>query len=229
MSVALTWFGHNTWLVESGGHKLLIDPFFNDNPKSPVNADEVEADFIAVSHGHFDHTADAASIAKRTGAKVLAAFEIAGWLQKQGVDEANCIGMNTGGGIDMPFGRLQLTIAHHSSSLPDGSYGGSACGILLETGGKRIYFACDTALFVEMKLLGAAGIDLAVVPIGDLYTMGPRDSVEAVKLVSPKRVAPCHYGTWPPIEQDAQAWANQVRLHTAAEPVVPVVGQKFSV
>lgn len=229
MPIELTWYGHNTWLLETGSHKLLIDPFFSDNPKSPLKADEVEADFIVLSHGHFDHVADAAPIAKRTGAKVLAVFEIAGWLQKQGVDEAQCIGMNTGGGIDMPFGRLQMTIAHHSSSLPDGSYGGLASGLLIETGGKRLYFACDTALFLEMKLIGAAGIDLAVLPIGDLYTMGPRESVEAVNLLNPIHVAPCHYGTWPPIEQDAEAWANQVRQHSAAEPIVPEVGKKFTV
>jgi L-ascorbate metabolism protein UlaG (beta-lactamase superfamily) len=102
-----------------------------------------------------------------------------------------------------------------------------ACGILLELAGKRIYFACDTALFLDMKLIGLAGLDLAVLPIGDLYTMGPDDSIEAVKFLAPKRVTPSHYNTWPPIEQDAQAWAASVRRQTAAEPIVLKPGESF--
>ncbi len=228
MPARITWLGHNTWTVQSSGHKLLIDPFLDDNPAANVSSADVEADFILVSHGHFDHVADAAAIAQRTGAKVLANFEVANWLQRQGVPEEQCIGMNPGGGVDQPFGRLKMTVAHHSSSMPDGSYGGVACGLLLELDQQRLYFACDTALFLDMRLIGAAGLDLAVLPIGDLYTMGPGDSVEAAKLLNPRLVAPCHYNTWPPIEQDAESWAKQVRQHTAAEPIVPIVGQAFS-
>lgn len=225
MSLQLTWYGHNTWSLVSGKHTLLIDPFLDDNPACPIKADEVETDFILISHGHFDHVADAASIAKRTGAVVLACFEICNWLQAQGVAEEQCIGMNTGGGVDQPFGRLKMTLAHHSSSLPDGSYGGAAGGLLLEIDGQRLYFACDTALFLDMRLTAVGGLDLAVLPIGDLFTMGPADSLEAIKLLNPRRVAPCHYNTWPPIEQDAQAWATQVRQHTAAEAIVPFIGE----
>jgi L-ascorbate metabolism protein UlaG (beta-lactamase superfamily) len=122
---------------------------------------------------------------------------------------------------------MKLTIAHHSSSMPDGSYGGVPCGILLELDGKRLYFAGDTALFLDMKLIGMGGLDLAVLPIGDLYTMGPEDSVEAIKFLAPKRVAPCHYNTWPPIEQDADAWAASVKRQTAADPVVLKPGESF--
>jgi L-ascorbate metabolism protein UlaG (beta-lactamase superfamily) len=124
---------------------------------------------------------------------------------------------------------MKLTLAHHSSSMPDGSYGGVASGILLELDGKRLYFAGDTALFLDMKLIGMGGLDLAVLPIGDLYTMGPDDSVEAVKFLSPKRVAPCHYNTWPAIEQDPQAWAARVKRETAAEPIVVKPGESFKV
>lgn len=229
MTAHLTWYGHSTWLLELDSHKILIDPFLDDNPKAPIKADQVEADFIVVSHGHFDHVADAVAVAQRTDATVLANFEVGNWLKAQGVAEEKVIGMNPGGGVDQPFGRLQLTIAHHSSSMPDGSYGGVACGLVFEAGEKRLYFACDTALFLDMKLIAAGGLDLAVLPIGDLFTMGPADAVEATRMLAPRRVAPCHYGTWPPIEQDAAAWAEQVRRNTGSEPIVPVVGERFAV
>jgi L-ascorbate metabolism protein UlaG (beta-lactamase superfamily) len=159
---------------------------------------------------------------------VLAAFEIATWLGRQGVDEAKLVGMNQGGGVDMPFGRATQTVAFHSSSLPDGSYAGAAAGWLLELLGKRLYFACDTALFGDMQRIGAAGLDLAVLPIGDRFTMGPADSIEATRLLLPAKVAPCHYNTWPPIAQDAEAWAEDIRRQTTAEPVVLEPGESFA-
>jgi len=220
MSTKLTWLGHSTFTIETGEHRLLIDPFLNDNPAAPVKSDEVEADFILLTHAHFDHVADAASIAQRTGATVVANFEVSEWIKKQGVAVEKAIGMNPGGGVDLPFGRAKMTIAHHSSSLPDGSYGGVAGGFLLSLEGATIYIAGDTALFLDMKLIGVGGIDLAVLPIGDLFTMGPADSIDAIKMLSPQRVVPCHYNTWPPIEQDAAAWAKSVERETAAEPVV---------
>ena len=220
MSVKITWYGHNCWLLESGSHRLLIDPFLDESPTAPIKAADAEADFLLVSHGHFDHIADAAAIAKRTGALVMANFEVGEWLKGQGVDGVKVVGMNPGGGCDQPFGRITMTLAHHSSSFPDGSYAGVACGLLIETGEKRLYFACDTALFLDMKLIAIEKLDLAVLPIGDLFTMGPEDSIEAIKLLTPDRVLPCHYNTWPPIEQDVRHWAEQVRIHTAAEPVV---------
>lgn len=227
MATELTWLGHGSWAIEIDGHKVLLDPFFNESPTAPVKAEEVEADHILVSHGHFDHVADVASIANRTGATVVAIFEIAEWFSKNhGVQST--IGMNLGGGVDLPFGRVKLTLAHHSSQLPDGSNGGNPGGFLITTSDAAIYFACDTALFHDMKLIGEAGVDLAVLPIGDLFTMGPDDSVEAIKLINPKRVAPAHYNTWPPIEQDAAAWAEKVRGETSAEPVVLEPGEKIS-
>ncbi|MEX0679017.1 MAG: metal-dependent hydrolase [Pirellulales bacterium] len=218
MATTLRWLGHGCWSVDTEGQAILIDPFLNDSPTAPVKADAVKADFVLVSHGHFDHVADAAAVANRTGATVVANYEICQWLSKQGVKSTQP--MNLGGGIDLPFGRVKLTIAHHSSVLPDGTYGGNPNGFLLTLSNKKIYFSCDTALFYDMKLIGAAGLDLAVLPIGDRFTMGPADALEAVKLLEPKRVVPSHYNTWPPIEQDAKAWAARVKAETKAEPIV---------
>lgn len=219
MPTLLTWLGHGSWLIESGGKSILLDPFLDDNPSAPVKAPDVAADFILVSHGHFDHVADAASTANRTGAQVVAIHEIAEWLGSQH-DVKDAVGMNIGGGVDLEFGRVKMTLAHHSSRLPDGSNGGSPGGFLLTLADGRVYFACDTGLFYDMKLIGAAGVDLAVLPIGDLFTMGPDDALEAVKLIEPQRVVPDHYNTWPPIEQDPNAWAERVRSETSAEPIV---------
>lgn len=226
MPLEITWLGHSTFSITTGEHTLLVDPFLDDSPVAPVKAEAVEADFILLTHGHFDHVADSVPIAKRTKATVIANFEICEWLKGQGIAEEKVVPLNTGGGCDQPFGRITMTLAHHSSSLPDGSYGGTAGGFLLELDGKRVYFAGDTSLFLDMKLIGLGGLDLAVLPIGDQFTMGPDDSVEAVKFLAAKQVMPCHYKTWPPIEQDAQAWAEKVREQTAAEPIVLQPGEK---
>jgi L-ascorbate metabolism protein UlaG (beta-lactamase superfamily) len=218
MATTVRWLGHACFLVSTGGKTVLVDPFLNDSPTAPIKADGVKPDFILVSHGHFDHVADAASIAKRAGAPIVANFEICEWFGKQGVTKT--VAMNLGGNVDLPFGRVKMTLAHHTSMLPDGSNGGNPGGFLLTLADGRIYFACDTALFSDMKLIAAGGIDLAVLPIGDLFTMGPDDALEAVKLLKPGRVVPCHYNTWPPIAQDAAAWAARVKDETKTEPVV---------
>ena len=224
MSLTITWYGHSCFLLETEEHRLLVDPYLDDCPTASVSAAEVETDFILVTHGHFDHVTDAAPIAKRTGATVLANFEISEWLKKHGVNEERVVGMNPGGSVAQPFGRAKFTIAHHSSGLPDGSYGGTAGGFLLELPGARIYIAGDTALFLDMKLIGVGGLDLAILPIGDRFTMGPADSIEAIKFLNPKRVIPCHYNTWPEIGQDVDDWAEMVKRQTAAEPIVLNLG-----
>ncbi len=224
MSVELTWLGHACWLVKSGEHKLLVDPFLNDNPSAKLRADDLDVDFILITHGHFDHVADAASIARRCNATIIANYEIATWFsEKHQVQQT--LGMNIGGATKQAFGRVQMTLAFHSSQLPDGSYGGNPGGFVVETGLKRIYFAGDTALFGDMKLLGNKLLDAAIIPIGDLFTMGPEDSVQATQFLRPRVVLPSHYNTWPPIAQDAQAWAGIIRAQTPSQPLTPAVGE----
>ena len=176
---------------------------------------------------HFDHVADAAAIANRTGAVLCSCYEITEWFRTQH-EVANTLGMNLGGATEQPFGRVKMTNALHSSQLPDGSYGGNPAGFVLQLADGNVYFACDTALFSDMQLIGSIGLDVAVLPIGDLFTMGPEDAVQATRLLSPKRVAPAHYNTWPPIEQDAAAWAEQVRTQTDAEPILLEPGKSFT-
>ena len=227
MPTKVTWLGHATWLVNTGQHSIVVDPFLDDSPAAPLKSKDIAADFVLVSHGHFDHVADAAKIANRTGAMVISNYEICQWLAGQGVK--NTLGMNLGGSAPVAFGRVKLTLALHSSQLPDGAYGGNPAGFLLTlTSGPKIYFACDTGLFGDMKLIGAAGIDLAVLPIGDVFTMGPDDAVEATKFIAPRRVAASHYNTWPPIAQDGEQWAARIRKETKAEPIVLQPGETFT-
>ncbi len=222
MSIRLSWYGHATWLITvgaAGGQQILLDPFLTDSPTAPVKLNDLSVKTILISHGHFDHVADAAEIANRNDATVVANYEIATWFgKKHGVK--NTIGMNIGGQTELDFGNVKMTQAIHSSQLPDGSYGGNPAGFVLTIEGRKIYFACDTALFSDMQLIGNVGIDLAVLPIGDLFTMGIDDSIEAIKLIRPKQVLPTHYNTWPPIEQDANAWAKLVTAQTSAQPIV---------
>ena len=226
MTTTVTWLGHGSWSLKTAESSVLLDPFLDGSPTAPVKAADVEADYILVSHGHFDHVADVASIANRTAATVVAIHEIGQWFQdQQGVQ--NLVQMNLGGGVSLPFGHVKMTLAHHSSQLPDGSYGGNPAGFLLTLEEKKIYFACDTALFSDMQQIGEEGIDVAVLPIGDLFTMGPADAVKAVEWIRPQRVVPAHYNTWPPIEQDAQQWAEQVRQKTDAEPLILAPGESF--
>ena len=227
MAVRATWLGHSCFLIESAKAKVLIDPFLTGNPLAAVKADAVQADYILVSHGHGDHVGDAVAIAERTGATVIANFEIHKWLATQGVKNGHP--QHIGGGFNYPWGRVKLTIAHHGSALPDGSYGGNPCGFLLTIDDKTIYHACDTGLFYDMKLIGEEGIDLAILPIGDNFTMGPDDALRAVKLIQPRRVVPIHYNTFDLIKQDPQAWAARVEKETAAKVAVMKPGETIEV
>ncbi len=227
MTTKFIWYGHATLGLETGGFKLVIDPFFSGNPAATISAQQVKADYILVSHGHSDHVGDGIAIAKRTDATVIANYEIASWFGKQGIEKTH--GQHLGGGFKHPFGYLKLTLALHGSALPDGSDGGNPCGFLLTTNdGKKAYFAQDTGLFGDMKLIGEEGLDLAVIPIGDNYTMGPDDALRAVKMLAPKVVIPIHYNTWDLITQDADAWAKRVEKETKTKAVILKPGESFS-
>ena len=227
MSVRLTWYGHACFLIETDGTRLLTDPFFTGNSLAPVRADAVEADYILISHGHGDHVGDAVAIAKRTGATVISNFEIQNWLVAQGLENVHA--QHIGGGHDYPWGRVKLTIAHHGSALPDGSYGGNPVGFLFYVDGRKIYHACDTGLTYDMKLIGEEGIDLAMLPIGDNFTMGPDDALRAVKLIEPTQVIPIHYNTFELIKQDPHAWARRVESETSAGVIVMSPGQSLEI
>ena len=222
----ITWYGHATFGMQIDQYQLLVDPYFTQNPATPVTAQEVSADFILVTHGHFDHVGDSIEIAKRCGSLIIANAEIAGWIKNKGV-QAHA--QQIGGGYQHLFGYVKLTPALHGSKLPDGSYGGLAAGFLITTNDhKTIYLAGDTGIFSEMALLGEEGIDLAVLPIGDNYTMGPKDALRAVKMLQPKTVIPMHFNTWDLIAQDVDAWKQQVEsmTDTHCHPLKP--GESFS-
>ena len=224
MATRLCWLGHACLLLESDDKRVLIDPFLTGNPAASAKPDEVKADFILVSHGHEDHVGDTYTIAQRTGATVVSNYEISQWFQKKGLKKVH--GQQHGGGHGFPFGRVKLTLAFHGSALPDGSNGGNPAGFLISfNDGKKVYDAADTGLFGDMRLIGEEGIDLALLPIGDNFTMGPDDALRAVKLIQPKKVVPIHYNTWEVIAQDAAAWAERVRRETSAEPVVLKPGE----
>jgi L-ascorbate metabolism protein UlaG (beta-lactamase superfamily) len=223
----ITWHGHSTFSLKANGFDILIDPFFSGNPSAKTKAGEVAADFILLTHGHGDHVGDTLAIAKRTGAQVIGNFEVGNWIMAQGYD--NVHQQHIGGGFQHPFGHLKLTIAFHGSSMPDGSYGGMPAGLLITTEGKRIYIAGDTALYSDMALIGQGGLDLAVLPVGDNYTMGPEDSLAAVALLRPQAVLPCHYNTWPLLAVDIDDWQAKVRAQSDARPVVPSIDEAYTI
>jgi L-ascorbate metabolism protein UlaG (beta-lactamase superfamily) len=216
----VTYFGHSCFLVETARARLVLDPFFAGNPAGAVEPKNVPCDYVLISHGHEDHSGDALSLAQHHGATIVANYEIAEYFAAQG---AKTHGLNPGGGHDFPFGRVKLTLAHHTSSLGDPLapvYLGVACGLLISADGRRIYHAGDTALFLDMQLIGRGGLDLALLPIGDNFTMGPDDALEALALLRPKLCVPIHYNTWPVIAQDAAAFAR--RAAAAGHAVNPL-------
>ncbi len=223
----LTYYGHATWGLETRGTQILIDPFFTGNPQASATPADVRADFIILTHAHGDHYGDTVEIAKRTGAMLISNAEIVGYCEKQGVAKTHRL--HIGGGFGFPFGRVKLTIAHHGSSFPDGTYGGNPAGVLLEIEDRRIYNAGDTALFSDMTLIGQPALDVALLPIGDNFTMGPEDALAAARLLKARTVIPQHYNTWPVITQDPEAFKRRVEAGTESKVVVLKPGGTFTV
>jgi L-ascorbate metabolism protein UlaG (beta-lactamase superfamily) len=206
----LTYFGHSCFLLETATARLVFDPNLTDNPNCPpgVTVATLPCDYVLISHGHEDHCCDALALSRAHGATIVANYEISEYFRAQG---AKTHGLNPGGAWRFPFGRVKLTLARHSSSLGDPQapiYLGEACGVLVEADGKRLYHAGDTALFSDLQLVGRLGLDLALVPIGDNFTMGPEDALDALDLLKPRLAVPMHYNTWPLIAQDAAAFAR---------------------
>jgi len=198
-----TYYGQSTFMLEAGGKKLLFDPFISPNPAAKdIDIHSLKPDYILVSHGHGDHVADLLDIQKSSGAKVICIAEIAGWLGKHGVDDAH--GMNIGGGYNFDFGRVKMVNAVHSSTMPDGSAGGNPAGFVIWADGKVIYFAGDTALTYDMKLLADENLDWAYLPIGDNYTMDVNDAIKACGFINCKNVIGMHYDTFPVIKINKQ-------------------------
>lgn len=207
----LIYLGHAGFCIRTAGHEVLIDPFLSGNPLAKHTPEDFSPSFVVLTHAHGDHVGDTEAIAKRSGAKVVSSVEIVNHLSKRGLEG---LGMNLGGSHAFPFGMVKFTPAWHSSSFPDGTYGGMPMGVVLTLEGKRLYHAGDTALFGDMALIGRQGLELAMLPIGDHFTMGPEDALEAVKLLRPKRVIPIHYTTFEPIRQDASAFKTAVERET---------------
>lgn len=211
--VKYSYYGHACFLLEDGTHKVLVDPFLTGNPMASADAGRVEADYILVTHAHGDHLGDAPEIAKRTGATVIGVPEVLE-LCSQRAKGISVHGMNLGGSVNLPFGKVRMTLAQHSSGVA----GGIACGYVIYMGGVVIYYAGDTALFSDMKLIGQKDrLDYALLPVGDNYTMGLEDAAMAAQLLAARHVIPLHYDTWPVIKQDVEKYKQLTETMAHAE------------
>lgn len=220
MSIELDYIGHSTFQITTGDVKILIDPFLSpNNPAASRAAADFSPDVVALTHGHADHIADAVEVAKSADAESIAIVEVANWLGEQGLERV--VDPNLGGTVTREWGSVKLMPALHTNTLPDGTVVGMPAGLLFTLEGKRIYHLGDTCLFSDLALARRkAPVDVAIVPIGGHYTMDPDDAAEAVRLIEPKVVIPCHYNTFPPIEQDADEFAKLVSAVCDSETVV---------
>ena len=219
----IRYLGHAAFHLSDGTTNILVDPFLTGNPKAAASADEVEADFILLTHGHADHFGDTVSIAKRTGATVIAITEIAEEISKEDV---NVFDPNLGGTVTTDWGWVKLVPALHTSTTPNGTVTPPA-GLLIHFGGVLTYHLGDTCLFSDMQLIARRGnhVDVAIVPIGGHYTMDRYDAVTAVEFIDPGTGIPVHYDTFPPLGTDAEAFKADVESQTGAEVVILAPGE----
>lgn len=205
----LRYLSHSAFILNDGNHEVIIDPFISGNPTAPIKWEEVKAKFIILTHAHGDHFGDTFNIARNNNSIVIAVNELANYVSKNGFQAHN---MHIGGSYNFPFGKVKFTIAHHGSSIKDNEYMGEPAGVIITMGGKTIYHAGDTGLFMDMKLIGEMNqIDAMLLPIGDNFTMGIDDAVKAVEFVKPKLAIPIHYNTFPVIKADPDEFASKVK------------------
>ena len=206
----LRYHGHSAFeLRGDSGHTVLIDPWLDENPQATVKSDSINADYIVITHAHFDHLGDAEKIARRCKAEIICVVELCSYFENKGLKTHP---LQIGGSKSFPFGRVKLTIAWHGSQTPDGAYAGLAAGVLLWMDGVCVYHTGDTGLFQDMKLIGELQkVDYMLAPIGDIYTMGIDDAVKAAELVRPGITIPMHYNTWPIIAADPEVFAAKIK------------------
>ncbi|GAB4339835.1 MAG: metal-dependent hydrolase [Calditrichia bacterium] len=216
----LTFLGHSAFLLESSAARIVIDPFLTGNPVAKTKPEELKVDYVLLTHGHGDHIGDGVEIAKANDATIVAPFELANYCADKG---AQVHPMHIGGGFNFPFGRVKLTIAHHGSSAPDGTYTGNPCGFLVTMDGKTVYHTGDTGLFYDMKLIGEMNnIDVALLPIGDNFTMGIDDAVKAAELLRAGLAIPMHYKTFDVINAEPAEFVEKVQAKGLKAQILPI-------
>ncbi|MEE8185292.1 MAG: metal-dependent hydrolase [Thermodesulfobacteriota bacterium] len=221
----VTYHGHSCFLIEGSKHNVIFDPFLKDNPLAKIRPEDVKVDAILVSHGHLDHVGDAVEISKKNNATIIAPFELANYFQSKGAESHP---MHIGGAYNFPFGTVKLTIAHHGSTTETGAVG-NPCGFILTMDNKVVYHAGDTGLFYDMKLIGELNnLDVALIPIGDNFTMGIPDALKAVEFLKPKIAIPMHYNTFDVIKQDPEEFIEGLK-DSPSRGVVLGIGESLEI
>lgn len=223
-----TYYGQSCVAFDFNGTAVLLDPFIRYNPlATAVKISDLQPEYIFLSHGHEDHVADMATIQQQGNATVAAVVETAAWVRKQGVPDEKVIEFNLGGTLSLPFGTVKMVYAAHTNSTPDGQYGGAAVGFIFSIGEKKIYFAGDTALTMEMHLLADLDLDYAFLPIGGHYTMDVADAIKAAQIINCKQIIGVHYNTFPPISIDTEA-AKVAFQAAGLTLLLPAIGESLA-